>query len=204
LKEYSDIEIIEDLCNRKGEVVHYLTDRYLPMVRLMVYRMGGTAEDAKDIFQDALIILLYKIDKNELVLTCRFKTFLYSVCLNLWKSVLDKRSAAANYLIRHTENEIAADFSEAYDMKLYENIFYDMYETLDPVCQKILKFYWEDYSPREIALKLGYSYGYVRKKKCECQGELVSKVRNNKTFISLQRSEDRVGKVVYENNLKKV
>ncbi len=197
MKEYSDREIIDSLRSREGSVVHYLSERYLPMIRLMVFQMGGTAEDAKDIFQDALIIILYKIDNNELVLTCKLKTFLYSICNNLWKSILEKRSAASNYLVRKIEDDPVPDFTEIYDNKLYENIFYDMYETLDPVCQNILKLYWEEFSPKEIATKLGYTYGYIRKKKCECQGELVKKVKNNSEYKSLKSGEERITKVIY-------
>jgi len=80
MNEFSDKEIIECLKKRQSYVVQYLSDRYLPMIRLMVTQMGGSSEDAKDIFQDGLIIMLEKIDNNSFVLTCKFKTFLYSVC----------------------------------------------------------------------------------------------------------------------------
>jgi hypothetical protein len=82
VKEYTDNEIIECLKNRQSYVVRYLSDRYMPMIRLMVFRMGGTLEDAKDIFQDGLIIMLEKIDNGDFVLTCKFRTFLYVVCEN--------------------------------------------------------------------------------------------------------------------------
>ena len=35
------------------------------MIRLMVTKMGGSVEDAKDVFQDGLIIMLEKIDNND-------------------------------------------------------------------------------------------------------------------------------------------
>jgi RNA polymerase sigma factor (sigma-70 family) len=198
MTEYSDQEIIECLRNRKGYVVHYLSDRYLPMIRLMVYQMGGTGEDAKDIFQDALLIMLQKIDTNEFVLTCKFKTFLYSVCENLWKTILAKRQAASNYLIRKVDDTGNQDFTEIYDNKLYEHMFYDMFETLGPVCKQILKLYWQEFSPKEIAEKLGYTYSYVRKKKCECQGELMDKVYNHPTYKSIKKSQDIAMTVVYD------
>ena len=46
------------------------------MIRLMVYQLGGSSEDAKDIFQDGLKIMLGKIDNKDFVLTCKFKTYL--------------------------------------------------------------------------------------------------------------------------------
>jgi len=187
--EFTDQEIIECLRSRQSHVVRYLSDRYLPMIRLLIYKAGGTPEDAKDIFQDGLIIMIEKIDRNDFVLTCKFKTFLYSVCRNLWLSVLEKRRAAANYLNRKLDEEITIDFAEEYDNKVYQELIVNIYESLDPVCQQILKLYWEEYSPKEIAEKLGYTYGYVRKKKSECQQEFINKLQNHPDYRLIKKTE---------------
>ncbi len=187
--EFTDQEIIECLRSRQSHVVRYLSDRYLPMIRLLIYKAGGTPEDAKDIFQDGLIIMIEKIDSNDFVLTCKFKTFLYSVCRNLWLSVLEKRRAAANYLNRKLDEEITIDFAEEYDNKVYQDLIVNIYESLDPVCQQILKLYWEEYSPKEIAEKLGYTYGYVRKKKSECQQEFINKLQNHPDYRLIKKTE---------------
>ena len=197
MKDYSDIEIIECLRKRQSYVVHYLSNRYLPMIRLMVSYMGGSLEDARDIFQDGLIIMLEKLDNKDFVLTCKFKTYLYCVCENLWKSVIVKRKAASNYMTRRIEDDSNKDFTEIHDNEVYENIFYDVFSKLDPACQKILKLYWQEVSPKEIADKLGYTYGYVRKKKCEGQSELILKVKNHPEFKRIMNSENAIKNVVY-------
>jgi RNA polymerase sigma factor (sigma-70 family) len=169
----------------------------MPMVRLIVTRMGGTSEDAKDIFQDGLMIMLDKIDRRQFTLTCRFKTFLYCVCENLWKSTLDKRHAAANYFTRKVDPENEKDIAELMDNKIYEDIFRDAFELLDPVSRDILKLYWQNISPRQIADKLGYTYGYVRKKKCEAQTELTENVKNHVRYKSIMISERVANGIVY-------
>ncbi len=197
MKEYTDSEIIECLRNRQSYVVRYLWDRYIPMVRLLVTRMGGTSEDAKDIFQDGLMIMLEKIDSNQFTLTCRFKTFLYCVCENLWKSALDKRHAAANYFTRKVDPDDEKDLTDLIDKKLHKEIFHEVFESLDPVSKNILKLYWLDVSPHEIAAKLGYTYGYVRKKKCEAQTELTEKVKNHPGYKEIMNSERIAKDIVY-------
>jgi RNA polymerase sigma factor (sigma-70 family) len=196
VKEYSDDEIIQCLRNRQSYVVHYLSDRYMPMIRLMVYQKGGTNEDARDIFQDGLIIMLEKLDSKQFALTCKFKTFLYCVCENLWKSVLDKRLAAANYLTRRSEPEDEKDFTDQIDHQMYEDIFREVFETLDPISKKILTLYWQEISPQEIAEKLGYTYGYVRKKKCEAQSELTEKVKKHPGYMSIRNTEIKAREVI--------
>jgi RNA polymerase sigma factor (sigma-70 family) len=197
VKEYTDIEIIECLRKRQSYVVHFLSERFMPMIRLMVCQKGGSTDDAKDIFQEGLIIMIGKIDDGDFTLTCKFKTYLYSVCLNLWKSVLDKRQAANNYQERRIDEDYNKDFTELQDREVYENIFYNAFTKLDEVCQIILKLYWQDLSPQEIANKLGYTYSYVKKKKCEGQAELIAGVKNHPDYKRLMRSEDLIKKVVY-------
>jgi RNA polymerase sigma factor (sigma-70 family) len=197
VKDYSDIEIIDCLRKRQSYVVRYLSDRYLPMIRLMVYQKGGTLDDAKDIFQDGLIIMLEKIDNKDFVLTCKFRTYLYCVCENLWKSILVKRQSASNYFNRRVEDNNDKDFTELMDKELFRKIFYDVFETLDPSCKKIMKLYWMEMSPKDIADKLGFTYGYVRKKKCEGQAELISKAKNHPEYKRIMNRQVAIKNVVY-------
>jgi RNA polymerase sigma factor (sigma-70 family) len=190
VKEYTDNEIIECLKNRQSYVVRYLSDRYMPMIRLMVFRMGGTLEDAKDIFQDGLIIMLEKIDNGNFVLTCKFRTFLYVVCENLWKSILDRRKAANNYFSRRTDEDTDNDFTEIQDNRLYEDIFYEVFDNLDPACQNILKLYWEELTPDQIADKLGVTNGYVRKKKSEAQAQLIARIKKHPAYKEIMKTEE--------------
>ena len=190
VKEFTDNEIVECLRNRQSYVVHYLSKRYLPMIRLMVTSLGGTSEDARDIFQEGLMIILEKIDCREFALTCKFKTFLYCICENLWKSVIIKRKRATSYLTRRLDPEDENDFTEIIDDEIYRDIFRIAYDSLDSAGKSILKLYWEEYSPKEIAKKLGYTYGYVRKKKCEAQAELVEKVKKHPDFKKIMESEN--------------
>lgn len=196
MKEYSDIEIIECLRNRQSYVVRYLSERYLPMIRLMISQKGGSIEDAKDIFQDGLMIMLEKIDSKDFALTCKFKTFLYCICENLWKMVLVKRQAATNYLVRKGSGEVEKDFTELMDKSVYEDIFWEAFETLDESSKKILKLYWQEVPPQEIAEQLGFTYGYVRKKKSEAQAELTDKVKKHPDYRRLM-NEGSVRSIIH-------
>jgi RNA polymerase sigma factor (sigma-70 family) len=198
MKEYCDREIIDCLKSRKSFVVRYLSDRYLPMIRLMVYNMGGTGEDAKDIFQDGIVIILETIDKREFVLTCKFKTLFYSICENLWKKILVKRKASNNYLLRREDQCIDQDIEDKIDYKTYESIFYDSFESLDPVGKQILKLYWKEVPPKIIAKKLGYTYGYVRKKKSESQTELLKRIHEHPVFIAIKKSNEYIKNPVFD------
>lgn len=167
------------------------------MIRHMVYSMGGTLDDAKDIFQDGLVIILEKIDNKDFVLTCKLKTLLYGICENLWKKILVKRQSATIYLSRRIEIECERDLDELLDNKLYRTIFWNVFKSLDKVGKKILKFYWQEMTPHDIADTLGYTYNYVRKKKCNAQRELTEKVKNHPDFKRIMNSVKITEHIIY-------
>lgn len=186
VKEFTDSEIIQSLRSRDSSVIYFLTDRYLPMIRLMVMNMGGSAEDAKDIFQEGLMIILEKTDSRDFALSCKFKTFLYCICENLCKTIMIRRRRASLYLVRKEVTDDTEDFSENSDKNIYREIFYQAFDELEPAVQSILKLYWEDYSPREIADKLGVSYGYVTKTKSEATAVLTGKIREHPDYKKIK------------------
>jgi RNA polymerase sigma factor (sigma-70 family) len=196
VKEFNDSEIIDCLRKRESYVVRYLSEKYLPVIRLMVFQTGGSSDDAADIFQDGLIIILEKIDEGGFVLMCKFKTYLYSVCENLWKTVLDKRRAAANYASTSIESEFEKDIYDTLDRELHETIFRDVLEKMDKSSRDILNLYWQDVPAQEIADRLGFTYGYVRKRKCEAQNELIMKIKQHPQYIRIMNSEKVAREIV--------
>lgn len=191
MKEFTDSEIIECLRNRDSYVVGYLSDRYLPMVRIMVMNLGGTPEDARDIFQEGLMILLERIDDRNFTLTCKFRTLLYCISENLWKSVIRQRHRAAIYLNRKVDNESETDFTDRIDDTTYREIFRRAFDSIESTGKSILRLYWEENSLQEVATKLGLTYGYVKKKKSEFQSQLIRKVKDDPEYRRIMRKEKK-------------
>jgi RNA polymerase sigma factor (sigma-70 family) len=150
---------------------------------------GGSVDDAKEIFQEGIMILLKNVDDNNFTLICKLKTYLFSICNNLWKSELLKKRTEENYHKRKVEEEHVVDFTENQDYELREKIFYCAFETLDFLHQKILNLSWQDYSLKEIADELGYTVNYVKKEKCIGKAELVRRVKSNKDYKLIMDSD---------------
>ncbi len=196
MKEYSESEIIDCLRKRDSSVVKYLSEKYMSVVRLLVFQNGGSSDDARDIFQDALIIILEKIDEGDFVFKCKFSTYLYSVCENLWRSVIDRRVATANYVSSVVNPEPERDISDIMDRELHEFILRDALEKMDQTSRDILNLYWQDVPNQEIADRLGISYGYVRKRKCEAQNELIMRIKQHPQYLRIMLSEKVAREIV--------
>lgn len=83
--ENTDIRIIEAiLSNDDREAEEVLYRDIFPYIRKLVADYNYSEEDAKDIFQDCVLLLIYKI-REGLVLTCSLTTLMYSMARNLIK-----------------------------------------------------------------------------------------------------------------------
>ena len=75
--------------NEKDAIERIYRENY-GLIQHLVVNNNGTEEDAKDIFQEGLIVLYEKSVSADFELNCQLKTYLYSVCRRLWLKRLQK------------------------------------------------------------------------------------------------------------------
>jgi RNA polymerase sigma factor (sigma-70 family) len=189
MNDRNEQHIIDSIRRREDVAFKYLQVRFQESIRLMVLEKGGTQEDAKDVFSDGLIALIRLVDREDFQLSCKLGTLVYSLCLKSWKQHLEKQVAVRNYHARKPEDAPEWDFSEEADQQLYHEIFWECFKQLEKVCQQILEGYLKEISPRAIAEKLGYSYGYIRKRKSMCHSFLMKMIEDHPTFRKIKQSE---------------
>lgn len=189
MEAYNDQHIIDSIRKREDVAFKYLQVKFQDIIRLMVVEKGGTQEDAKDVFSEGLIALIRLVDREDFVLTCKLGTLVYALCKKSWEQHLEKQVAVRNYRVRKLEDSPEWDFTEEVDQQLYQEIFWECFRQLEKVCQEILEGYLKEISPKDIAEKLGYSYGYIRKRKSMCHGFLLNMIEGHPTYIKIKQSE---------------
>jgi RNA polymerase sigma factor (sigma-70 family) len=83
LKMTDDV-LIEQLKIEDNTSFELLYSFYFPTVASFVRQNSGNLEDAEDIFQEAIIVLLHKVRQPDFALTSSLKTYLYAISKNLW------------------------------------------------------------------------------------------------------------------------
>ena len=189
MEKYNDQHIIDSIRKREDVAFKYLQVKFQDSIRLMVMEMGGSQEDAKDVFSEGLIALIRLVDREDFVLNCKLGTLVYALCKKTWKQHLEKLVAVRNYHVRKIDSSPDWDFTEETDQQLYQEIFWECFKQLEKVCQEILEGYLKEISPKEIAEKLGYSYGYIRKRKSMCHGFLLKMIESHPTYIKIKQTE---------------
>jgi RNA polymerase sigma factor (sigma-70 family) len=128
-----------------------------PVIVNMVINNGGSLAQAKDVYQEAIIILYEKLQDESFELNCRIKTFLYSVSRNIWLKELKIMNRYSGSL---TENEEYTELNWE-EVNQVEDQYQAMNHALNALgepCSTILKdFYINKSSMEDITGKFGYT-----------------------------------------------
>ena len=104
MEKHSDQHIIDSIRRRDDVAFKYLQVKFQDSIRLMVSEMGGSPEDAKDVFSEGLIALIHLVDRKDFVLNCKLGTLVYALCKKTWKQHLEKQVAVRNYHVRKIDS----------------------------------------------------------------------------------------------------
>ncbi|MEK6480215.1 sigma-70 family RNA polymerase sigma factor [Catalinimonas sp. 4WD22] len=168
-----DSVVLERINKGDEKALDYLYRKYYKMMTNIILKNNGTEQEAKDIYQDALIVFWQKVISNQLVLTSKISTYLYSVCLNLWRKELERKSRLSN------EEKDEAEYLD-HESEERSHIIRNCIDQLGDTCKKILMYYYfDDMSMQDIADKLGLANTETAKtKKYKCKKRLDSLIKS--------------------------
>lgn len=155
----SDEAIINGIRRDEAQALTVLYKLHFPMVSHFILSNSGTEDEAKDVYQEGVIVFYEKIKDHSLELSCQIKTYLYSVCRRLWLKRLAEKGRytsrvddSEDYLMladeeaRHEENERQFD------------VMSEAMEQLGEPCRTLLEdYYIHTQNMQDITEKHGYT-----------------------------------------------
>jgi RNA polymerase sigma factor (sigma-70 family) len=155
----TDREVVLGILNNSEEALNRLYTDYFPMVLQFILTNNGDEDDAKDVYQESVIILYNKIRGGDFELTSKLKTYIYSVSRRIWLKKLAQQSKKTNN-ISEFEDVIAVEE----DVELHEEkeLQFDKMDSalqhLGEPCKTIIQdFYINGLSMQDISEKFGYT-----------------------------------------------
>lgn len=173
MPNYDDDSILRGIFNGDEDVLKFVYREYFQTIKGLIIRNKGNDQDAEDVFQDGMVIVFQRLQNGGFILECSFKTFLYSVCRNLWLQRLEKlRTPVTSFA--DFENHISLSdemMFEIYDLESEKyRLFQRHFLKLSKDCQKVLKLFMSKASLKEIAEEMGFKtekYAKTRKFLCK-------------------------------------
>ncbi|MCP4520314.1 MAG: sigma-70 family RNA polymerase sigma factor [Cytophagales bacterium] len=167
-----DTEVITKIEEGDEKAIDFLYTKNYRMIVNMIIKNSGTEEEARDIFQDALIVFWQKVRGKKLVLTSKISTYLYSICRNLWLKELDQKRR-----LSYEEKDGIQNLTIEEDER--KRLVHECISELGETCKKVLTLYYFDgLSMKEIAKEMNFSNADTAKtKKYKCKKALDKLVK---------------------------
>ncbi len=186
----SNTHLLRGLQQGKKWAIEQLYRDAYPTVQSLIKRNSGTVDDAKDLFQDCLLILIPKLREPSFTIKAAPSTYLYAIARNQWLSKLRKNNKNPVDLIVD-EPEInyqlkeLADFDpdkSAANSELY-GLVKKAFKKLGEDCQKVIQMkHIHKYSHEEITEEMEYTTSYSRLKLNKCMTQLRKWINENPAF----------------------
>jgi len=151
--------LLEGLANNDKKAVETIYKDNFNMVQSLIINNNGSSDDAKDIFQETIIVLYEKVRSGTFELHCQIKTFVYSVSRRLWLKRLQQQNRYSSPG-DSMENVVAVDEDiEAHEQR---NTEFEMMEkaisNLGEPCKSLLEaYYLQKQNMQVIAANFGYT-----------------------------------------------
>ena len=180
--------LLQALLRGDNDGIRKIYRLYLPRAANLITRNGGNAEDAKDVFQEALVIIYEKASKPDFQLKSSLYTLIYGICRNLWGNRLQKKSNSHLSLSADDKYKFDGDIEKSIEEAEENRIFWEAFEQLGEDCQKLMRLFFDKVKMEKIADLMGYgSMSYAKKRKFQCKERLVNIVKADLRFKELNQ-----------------
>ncbi|HKB44935.1 MAG TPA: sigma-70 family RNA polymerase sigma factor [Chitinophagaceae bacterium] len=157
--ENNEEVLLQGLARNDKKAVETIYRENYNMIQVLVINNNGSADDAKDIFQEAMIVLYEKVRSGTFELNCQIKTYVYSVSRRLWL----KRLQQLNRYSPSIENlDGFVPVEEEIEEHEKRDAEFEMMDkaigSLGEPCKSLLEaYYLQKRKMQEIAANFGYT-----------------------------------------------
>lgn len=175
---------LEGIKNSDNKILEEIYQNNFIPIKNLVVNNGGKEEDAKDIFQDLLIALFRRLQREDIDINVTFSTYFFRACKYAWLKKLKRTPFTDSIDDLQLQDNLQIEEELIEEQK--NSLFYKVLNTLGEDCKKVLQFYFAKKSFKEIALLMGYTgEEYARRKKYLCKKGLITKIKKDPIFKEL-------------------
>jgi RNA polymerase sigma factor (sigma-70 family) len=155
----TDREVVLGILNNSEDALNKLYVGYFPMILQFILNNNGDEDDAKDVYQEGIIVLYNKIKGGNFELSSKLKTYIYSVCRRIWLKKLAQQSRKTNNIADFEDVIATEDDVEQHEEKdqQFEKMQAALLHLGEPCKTIIQDFYIHNLSMQDICEKFGYT-----------------------------------------------
>jgi RNA polymerase sigma factor (sigma-70 family) len=157
-QDLSEQDLLNGLAVSDNRCIELIYRQHYPLIQALVVNNSGSADDARDIFQEALLVLYEKVKAGGFELQCQIKTYLFSVARRLWLKKLQQnnKSGSVESLEEIVPVEDEVEQHELQDRQM--EMMHDALAKIGEPCKSLLEaYYFGKRNMQDIAADFGYT-----------------------------------------------
>ena len=182
-------QLIEDLQAGKASAYKQVYEQCYNMCYALITQNSGKGEDAEDIFQEAMIVLINNLRKPGFELKAKVSTYLYSVIRKMWLYKLRSRKLTVELVDQHS-SFVDLGEDEIQEKKEYEKkhqLIKKLLQDLGEDCRRlIIDYYYKNIKLKDIGVAMGYTDAFVKVKKNRCMKGFMQLIKEHPEFKKLR------------------
>ena len=157
--EYNEIALLKGLAKNDSKAIETLYKGHFSTIQHFIENNNGSFDDARDVFQEAMITLYEKVQNESFSLTCQIKTYLFSICKHLWLKRLQQMGKYSNPLSSQEESiSVETDLEEFEKKDAAYAIMDRALNSLGEPCKGLLEgYYLNKKGMQALAEEFGYT-----------------------------------------------
>ena len=151
---------------------------------------GGSPQDAKDVFQDALMIILEKAQSPDFEINSSFYTYLFGVNKLVWYNLSRKKFRKT--VTMPDDNTLKDSHSIETDLinRELDNIYRANFSKLGELCRQLLQLFFEKKTMTEIANRLNLKNEHTaRTRKYRCRTQLKKLMEADDRYLEWRNKQ---------------
>lgn len=157
--ELNEQALLQGLAKNDSKAIETIYKQNYNMVQSLIVNNNGSYDDARDIFQEAMIALYEKARSESFVLTCKLNTYVYSVCKRLWLKRLQQLGKYTNQIESLEETVSVEEDLEIHKRRNAEFVIMERaLNSMGEPCKSLLEgYYLKKQDMQTLAKEFGYT-----------------------------------------------
>lgn len=186
IDEHTDRYLIDGVLCHNSLILKQIYQRYRHTILPFIQNNNGSLEDAKDVFQESLVIIYKMSQKNNFRLTSSFLTLLHGVCRKIWWKKLRQQKQKVQFDNIPPNFLQVNDVEQQYLAQEKYHLYREKIQALPTKQHQVLELYLEGKKMREIATITGLkSEEYAKKYKYKCKQRLLQNMSKDRRYWEL-------------------
>lgn len=159
--ELNDKDLIDGLLNNDRRCIEKIYKDNFNQIRAYVINNNGDLDEAKDIFQEALVLLFEKAKLGDFQLSSKLGTYIYSICRNIWLKKLNRsrgKEISTSEFFEENVGTTEDDAAVQEEKNLQFTVMEEAMSKLGEPCKTLLEsFYVQKMDMKSITEMFGYT-----------------------------------------------